>query len=51
MRSDGRYQQSVTIGKSQDGKLIRKVVYGKTLQELNEKNGNLKNGSKTQKTL
>lgn len=36
-RADGLYQRVVTIGKDENGKRIRKVVYGRTDKEAREK--------------
>lgn len=36
-RSDGRYQKSIMIGRDDNGKPIRKVVYGRTLREIKDK--------------
>lgn len=41
-RSDGRYQASVSMGYGDNGKLIRKVVYARTLSELDAKVTQLK---------
>ena len=41
-RPDGRWVGSVSLGFDQTGKRIRKVVYGKTQKEVNEKLDNLK---------
>ena len=41
-RADGRYQQSISIGRDENGKLIRKVVYGTTRAELEQKVTELK---------
>lgn len=34
-RDDGRYQKAITVG-HKDGKIIRRIVYGKTLKELED---------------
>ena len=36
-RADGRYSTSVTVGKKPDGKPKIKVLYGKTIKELDDK--------------
>jgi len=36
-RKDGRFQKWVAIGKGEDGKPIRRIVYGDTAEELAEK--------------
>lgn len=36
-RSDGLYQKSIAVARKGDGTLIRKVVYGKTKKELEDK--------------
>ncbi|MFO1002250.1 MAG: tyrosine-type recombinase/integrase [Planctomycetaceae bacterium] len=41
-RVDGRWVGSVSLGFDQNGKRIRKVVYGKTQKEVNDKLDNLK---------
>jgi len=41
-RSDGRYQLSVMVGYKPDGQPRRKVVYGSTHKEVNEKANNLR---------
>ena len=45
-RSDGRWTASVSLGYSQDGKRKRKVVYGTTKKEVQDKLSNLQ-GEKT----
>ena len=42
LRSDGRYQISLYLGKTADGKEIRRVVYGKTQKEAQAKADALK---------
>lgn len=41
-RKDGRFQKWVTIGKGEDGKPVRKTVYGDTAEELQQKAAALK---------
>ncbi|MEZ6035671.1 MAG: site-specific integrase [Planctomycetaceae bacterium] len=41
-RADGRWVGSVSLGFDQTGKRVRKVVYGKTQKEVNEKLDDLK---------
>ena len=41
-RADGRWVGSVSLGFDQTGKRVRKVVYGKTQKEVNDKLDNLK---------
>lgn len=36
-RADGNYQHAITIGRKDDGKPIRKLLYAKTIKELDEK--------------
>lgn len=36
-RADGRYQSSISIGYDENGKLLRKVIYARTLAELDKK--------------
>ena len=41
-RADGRYQASVSIGRDDNGKLLRKVVYARTISDLDKKVTELK---------
>ena len=36
-RNDGLYQKTIVVGRKPDGSYIRKVVYGKTKKELEQK--------------
>lgn len=36
-RADGNYQHAITIGRKDDGRPIRKLLYAKTIKELDEK--------------
>ena len=41
-RSDGRYATSIIIGYTDDGRAKRKVIYGRTIMELDKKVANFK---------
>lgn len=41
-RADGRYQVSISVGHDDKGKLIRKVIYARTISELDRKVTELK---------
>ena len=41
-RKDGRFQKWVTVGKKEDGKPLRKIVYADTAEELEQKAAELK---------
>lgn len=45
-RKDGRYEATLTLGISDEGKIIRKHFYGKTQKEANAKKQDYLNGTK-----
>ena len=41
-RKDGRWMGSITTGRNENGKVVRKTVYGKTKQEVIKKMDSIK---------
>lgn len=48
-RADGRYQASISVGYDDNGKLLRKVLYAKTMTELDKKVAELRHALSTGK--